>query len=69
MSSGCEQQPPRQFVQPAASAGCPERPWIQLFPVDCHDWHALPSLGSTQVCVGPLESPGVHWPGSTSAES
>ena len=56
-------------MQPVACTGCPKRPWIQLFQVDFHDWHAVPSLSSRQVCVVPLESPGAHWPGSTLAKS
>ena len=42
-------------------------PGRQPFPV--HDWHAVPHLGSRQVCGVPLKSPKAQWPGSTLAKS
>ena len=48
---------------------CPKEPWRQPFPVDIHVWHALPSLGSRQICTIHLESPRAQWPGSTLARS
>lgn len=45
-------------------------PCKQAFPVDIHVWlHAVPNLGSRQVCVVSLESPRVQWPGSILAKS
>ena len=51
------------------SPGCPKAPWRHPFPVDTHDWHAVPSLGSRQVCRVPLESPRAQWPRSLLAKS
>uniref|UniRef100_A0A8C2SJL4 Cerebral endothelial cell adhesion molecule n=1 Tax=Capra hircus TaxID=9925 RepID=A0A8C2SJL4_CAPHI len=39
--SGCR-QPPGEHMQPVAYPGCPKEPWRQPFPVDIHDWHAVP---------------------------
>ena len=56
-------------MQPVACTVRPKGPWRQLFPVDSHDWHAVPSLGSRQVCAVPLESPRTQWPGSRLVKS
>lgn len=60
--------------QPIACMSCPKEPWRQPFPVDIHVWHAVPSLGSRQICAkyiwkapghsgqGPhWQSHNVHW--------
>ena len=43
-------------MQPVAYTGCPKGPWRQPFPVYTNDWHAVPNLGSREVCAVPLES-------------
>ena len=41
-------------MQPVACTGCPKGPWKQSFIVNIHDWHAVLSLGSRQVCKVPF---------------
>ena len=41
-------------MQPVACTGCRKGPWKQSFIVNIHDWHAVLSLGSRQVCKVPF---------------
>ena len=36
-------------MHPVACIGCPKGHWRQPFPVDIHDWHAVPNTGSRQL--------------------
>ena len=56
-------------MQPLAYTGRRKGPWRQPFIVNIHDWPAVLSLGSRQVCDVALESPRAQWPGSSLAKS